>query len=161
MLRRCASEGAFAERALASALSSIPHSLPPPPQPSAPSPSVPSSASKFPSSSHASSVSRHATELVYGVLRHGRGLDFVLSQFASLERTDLHTTLALRIGAYEILHLRTPDHAAVNEAVALAETSRKASFVNAVLRRIVRERDTLPQPHEKLESPVEALAVST
>lgn len=85
----------------------------------------------------------------------------MLSQFASLERTDLHTTLALRIGAYEILHLRTPDHAAVNEAVALAETSRKASFVNAVLRRIVRERDTLPQPHEKLESPVEALAVST
>jgi len=98
---------------------------------------------------------------VYGVLRHGRQLDFTLGQFAKLHKTDVRTTIALRMGAYELLHMRTADHAAVHEAVNLSEGKQRQSFVNAVLRRIARERETLPSPEDQLESRDAALAVST
>ena len=56
----------------------------------------------------ASSDRALATEIVYGVLRHCRSLDYALAQLTELRRSALPTTLALRIGAYELLHLRTP-----------------------------------------------------
>ena len=52
----------------------------------------------------------------------------------------------LRIGAAQLLFLRTPAHAAVDSTVALAEGSRLAPYralVNAVLRRLAREGDGL------------------
>ncbi len=52
---------------------------------------------------------------------------------------------ALRLGLYELLFAdATPDHAAVDQAVELAKAggaAHAAGFVNAVLRRAVRERD--------------------
>lgn len=134
VLLRCFTDGSFADRTLATTLAR---------------------------ESLSAADARHTTELVYGVLRHARHLDFVLSRFASLERSDAPTTVALRIGAYELLHMRTADHAAVHEAVNLSKGKGQQGFVNAVLRRLARERSKLPTPEESFESAEEALAVST
>jgi 16S rRNA (cytosine967-C5)-methyltransferase len=85
-----------------------------------------------------------ATELVYGTLRRALALDAVLARHASrpLVEADPAARVALRLGAYELLHLGTPPHAAVGEAVALAKSvqhGRAAGFVNAVLRALARD----------------------
>jgi 16S rRNA (cytosine967-C5)-methyltransferase len=49
----------------------------------------------------------------------------------------------LRLGAYQILETRIPDHAAVAETVALA-AERERGFVNAVLRRLAAEPPSPP-----------------
>ena len=48
----------------------------------------------------------------------------------------------LELGLYQVLLMRVPDHAAVNETVELARPRARA-MVNAVLRRAVREREEL------------------
>ena len=48
----------------------------------------------------------------------------------------------LRIGLYQILMMRVPDHAAVNETVNLSRGSVRG-VINAVLRRTIREKDEL------------------
>ena len=80
-----------------------------------------------------------ATELVYGALRREGELDVVISLAANraIETID-HTALdILRLGVYQILHLRVPDHAAVDQSVRLARSvgaHRATGFINAVLR---------------------------
>jgi 16S rRNA (cytosine967-C5)-methyltransferase len=91
-----------------------------------------------------------ATELVYGTLRRALALDAALAPHASrpLDRVDPAARVALRIGAYALLFLRTPAHAAVGEAVALAKRAdhgRAAGFVNAILRALARA-PRLPDP---------------
>jgi len=82
-----------------------------------------------------------ATELSYGTLR-GRGrLDAVLSRCIDrpLGRVDPPVLDALRLGAYQLLQMRVPAHAAVDATVALARDligAGSAGFVNAVLRRV-------------------------
>jgi len=82
-------------------------------------------------------------ELVYGTLRHRGWLDHVLQGLVSrpLDRSAPPLLDALRLGAYQLLFLRVPDHAAVSESVSLAREvePRGAGFVNAVLRRLQRE----------------------
>jgi len=90
-----------------------------------------------------------ATELVYGTLRRALALDAALARHASrpLSEVDPAARVALRLGAYQILHLGTPPHAAVSEAVSLARNvqhGRAAGFVNAVLRALARD----PRPAE-------------
>jgi 16S rRNA (cytosine967-C5)-methyltransferase len=82
-------------------------------------------------------------ELVLGTLRRRGALDFALGRlldqpFAGLEPP---VRAILRLGAYQVLHLRVPDRAAVSESVELAHESapRAAGLVNAVLRRLARE----------------------
>ncbi|HET9594824.1 MAG TPA: transcription antitermination factor NusB [Anaeromyxobacteraceae bacterium] len=92
-----------------------------------------------------------ATELVYGTLRRALALDAALARHASrpLAEADPAARAALRIGAYELLQLRTPPHAAVGEAVALAKSvqhGRAAGFVNAVLRALARDPRPAPAP---------------
>src|SRR5271154_1495609 len=82
-----------------------------------------------------------ATELVMGVLRWRRLLDFLLERQLKkpVGRLDLPVALALRIGLYQLRFLqRIPARAAVNESVELVKSARKSSaatLVNAVLRR--------------------------
>jgi 16S rRNA (cytosine967-C5)-methyltransferase len=82
-----------------------------------------------------------ATELVMGVLRWRRLLDFLLERQLKkpVGRLDLPVALALRIGLYQLRFLeRIPARAAVNESVELVKSARKtsaATLVNAVLRR--------------------------
>jgi 16S rRNA (cytosine967-C5)-methyltransferase len=86
-----------------------------------------------------------ATELVMGVLRWRRLLDFLLERQLKkpVARLDLPVALALRIGLYQLRFLeRIPSRAAVNESVELVKSARKtsaATLVNAVLRRAADE----------------------
>ncbi len=91
-----------------------------------------------------------ATELVYGTLRRALALDAALARFSSrpLAELDPAARVALRLGAYQLLHHSTPAHAAVGEAVALAKRAdhgRAAGYVNAVLRALARD-PRLPDP---------------
>jgi len=91
-----------------------------------------------------------ATELVYGTLRRALTLDAALAPHSKrpLAELDPAARTALRLGAYELLFLRTPAHAAVGEAVTLAlgaDHGRAAGYVNAVLRSLAR-RPALPAP---------------
>ncbi len=90
-----------------------------------------------------------ATELVYGVLRQRRRLDYALDHFAprGLERLDARTLDILRLGAYQILFLRIPAHAAVDDAVRAVTRlrgTRLGGFVNALLRRLARQGEPPP-----------------
>ena len=88
---------------------------------------------------------RQATEIVYGVLRTGHSLDYQLAQLTSssfAKKTPMPTLCALRMGAYELLHLSTPGYAAINEAVDLCGSQKsQRSFANGVLRNLLRKRD--------------------
>src|SRR5207247_8771813 len=101
-----------------------------------------------------------ATELVYGVLKRCRRLDWALSAYAprGLDGLDERVREALRVGAYQILFLRVPAHAAVDDAVDALKRARGqklANFANALLRRL--SRDGEPQPPA---DPLAALAVT-
>jgi 16S rRNA (cytosine967-C5)-methyltransferase len=104
-------------------------------------------------------------ELVLGVLRWQLWLDKLIEHFAkrSVESLDLPVRLALRLGLYQLRFLtRVPAAAAVNESVNLvrsAKVSSAAAFVNAVLRRAIREADF--DPAAVVTDPVEKLAIET
>jgi 16S rRNA (cytosine967-C5)-methyltransferase len=86
-----------------------------------------------------------ATEIVLGVLRWRRLLDFLLDRHMKkhVEQLDLPVALALRMGIYQLRFLdRVPARAVVNESVELVKQARKtsaATLVNAVLRRAADE----------------------
>jgi 16S rRNA (cytosine967-C5)-methyltransferase len=84
-----------------------------------------------------------ATELVYGTLRRALALDAALAPHSRrpIAELDAAARVALRLGAYQLLAMKTPAHAAVGETVALAkavEHGRAAGYVNAVLRALAR-----------------------
>ncbi len=86
-----------------------------------------------------------ATALAYGTLRRRAFLDAVLAACSSrpLDEVEPSVLDVARLGAQQILFLRTPPHAAVGETVQLARLvggEARSKFVNAVLRR-VGERD--------------------
>ena len=91
-----------------------------------------------------------ATRMVYGVLQNRALLDFYLGAYCSQKVGHLQPPLAdiLRLGAYQILFLdKVPDRAAVNESVELAKRNKRgqaAGLVNAVLRKVSLNKDTLP-----------------
>jgi 16S rRNA (cytosine967-C5)-methyltransferase len=75
-----------------------------------------------------------ATELVYGVTRMRRACDWLVDRFV-LRDVDPVVRNVLRVGAYQLVFLDTPPHAAVATTVDLAPR-RARGFVNAVLRRV-------------------------
>lgn len=75
-----------------------------------------------------------ATELVYGVTRRRRALDWVLDALL-VAPPPAPARAALRMGAYQIIELGTPVHAAVSATVSAAPRKHRA-LVNAVLRRV-------------------------
>jgi 16S rRNA (cytosine967-C5)-methyltransferase len=93
-----------------------------------------------------------ATELVYGTLRRALSLDAALAPHSRrpIAELDPGARVALRLGAYQLLHLETPAHAAVGETVSLAKRvdhGRAAGYVNAVLRALSRApRAPAPPP---------------
>ena len=74
------------------------------------------------------------TELVYGVTRRRRALDWALDAFL-VAAPPPPARAALRMGAYQIIELGTPAYAAVSATVSAAPR-RHRSLVNAVLRRV-------------------------
>jgi 16S rRNA (cytosine967-C5)-methyltransferase len=97
-----------------------------------------------------------ATELVYGTLRRALQLDAALAPHSRrpVGELDPAARVALRLGAYQLLFLRTPAHAAVGEAVALAKQvdhGRAAGYVNAVLRALARAPSLASPPPADLD----------
>jgi 16S rRNA (cytosine967-C5)-methyltransferase len=98
-----------------------------------------------------------AGEIATGTLRWQGAFDRVIAEFARRPTLELDPEVLdlLRMTAFQLLHLdRVPASAAVNDAVDLTRKIGKKSaapLVNAVLRRISRERDRLPLPHRPLE----------
>lgn len=92
-----------------------------------------------------------ATALVYGVLEKQERLDYAIPFYANRPLAALTPDVLwlLRLGLYQLCFLeRVPDHAAVNETVALAGR-RTAGLVNAVLRAAIRGGKALPLPPEE------------
>lgn len=81
-----------------------------------------------------------AADLAYGTIRRLPGLDAALEPLVDrpLRRAPASARAALRVGAYQLLLSRVPDHAAVGETVEAAPP-RQRGFVNAVLRRLAAE----------------------
>lgn len=82
-----------------------------------------------------------ATELTYGTLRALGTVDAVLASAAGREvaRIDHKVRDALRLGIYQLLYTRVPDHAAVSSTVDMVRTLAGESatgFANAVLRQV-------------------------
>jgi 16S rRNA (cytosine967-C5)-methyltransferase len=89
------------------------------------------------------------TNLVYGTLRMRGLLDAAIRKHLDrdISNVDLKVLTTLRIGAYQLLILKTPVHAAVNEIVDLAKIvsgKSAASFVNAIMRRLSENLDFAP-----------------
>ncbi len=96
-------------------------------------------------------AARQLTEYVAGVTRRRRWLDFLLAHFYHGDYDAMEPVLRqiLRLGAYELLLMRTPPHAAVHEAVELARVLVRpgaAGLTNGILRAVQRSRDALPEP---------------
>ena len=107
---------------------------------------------------------RWTQELVYGALRRRSIIDAFLSERVrgGLARLDPDLIDLLRLGAYQLLSMRSvPAYAAIAQTVELTKERHglgASKLVNAVLRRLDRERDRLevsPPP-----DPIDALALT-
>jgi 16S rRNA (cytosine967-C5)-methyltransferase len=92
---------------------------------------------------------RFTRELVYGMLRRRAWLDALLAARvrAGLSRLDADVHDLLRLGAYQLLYMRSvPAYAAIAQTVELAKRRHgvgPSRLANAVLRRLDREGDSL------------------
>jgi 16S rRNA (cytosine967-C5)-methyltransferase len=104
-----------------------------------------------------------AGEVATGTLRWQGAFDHVIAAFTSrpIAKLDREVLVILRLTIFQLLHLdRVPASAAVNDAVSLTRKAGKksaAALVNALLRRVSRERGTLPLP-PRPEPPFERAA---
>ena len=91
------------------------------------------------------------TVLLYTTVERKITYDYYIGAISgrSLDKIDPNTLNILRLGMCQIVHIDSvPDHAAVNETVALARNPGERSFVNGVLRQASRLKaeDKLPLP---------------
>jgi 16S rRNA (cytosine967-C5)-methyltransferase len=107
-----------------------------------------------------------AQRLAFGAVQRRGTSDAAIERLAgrSIRLLDPPVLAALRLGLYELLFAdATPDHAAVDQAVELTKGSgaaHAAGFVNAILRRAVRERAQLTEALLGDDSTPEAAAVA-
>ena len=88
------------------------------------------------------------SDLCYGSLRWHEPLSFILDELMSkkLKNKDKDVECLIRIGLYQIIYQKTPDHAAVGETVSALKGLKKPwakNLVNAVLRNFLRGQDKL------------------
>lgn len=95
-------------------------------------------------------INDYVRTLISGVTEHREEIDELLSTYArgwTVERMPRVDLMALRIGAWELLHNEEiPDSVAVSEAVTLARrlsTEESPRFVNGVLGRLQKLKPTL------------------
>ena len=101
------------------------------------------------------------TVLVYGTMERQLTLDHWIGALSSrpVEEIDADTLVLLRMGLYQLAYLdKVPDHAAVNETVALC-SRRTRGFVNALLREFLRRGKTIPAP-DPATDPIGYLSVT-
>jgi 16S rRNA (cytosine967-C5)-methyltransferase len=109
-----------------------------------------------------------ATELTYGSLRERGFLDAVITRCVDrpLKRVDPPVLDSVRLGAYQVLFTRIPDHAAVDATVALTRDlvgAGAGGFVNAVMRRVSeRGREEWAETiRDSTGDPLEAVAITS
>ncbi len=112
-------------------------------------------------------------ELVYGVVRNRRYLDYYIDDLAAngIESIHKEVTVLIRTGIYQLVFMDSvPDHSAVDETVKIAKLlfPGRGGFVNGILRNFIRLRDkdygkpgcegrNIPVPD--IEDPVKRLSV--
>ena len=95
---------------------------------------------------------RFLKRVTEGTLEHRLEIDYYLDQYSGTPVRKMKPLIRclMRMSVYQILYMdAVPDSAACNEACKLAERRKfhnLKGFVNAVLRRISREKDALPLP---------------
>jgi 16S rRNA (cytosine967-C5)-methyltransferase len=106
-----------------------------------------------------------AQRLSYGAVQRRGTIDAALDRLVDrpLREIDPPVLAGLRLGVYELLFADgTPDHAAVDQAVELvkrAGAAHASGFVNAVLRRVGREREPLVEALLSDDSTPESAAI--
>ncbi len=98
-----------------------------------------------------------ATRLVYGCVSMKITLDYIISLYSTTKLSKLSKSVALilRMGIYQIIFMdKIPESAAVNESVKLATKYEYKSkgFVNAVLRRVCAEKDSIEYPKDEIDN---------
>lgn len=100
------------------------------------------------------------TQSVYGVLREKGFLDHVLKNFLK-GSTPALLKHGLRFGVYQLLFLdKIPDHAAINETVEWAKGRGGRAWggvVNAVLRRVLEQRDKFLHLRSEVQGEIQTL----
>jgi 16S rRNA (cytosine967-C5)-methyltransferase len=92
-----------------------------------------------------------ATQLVSGTIKWRNLIDYVIRHFSRKGRVVSPPVLnILRLSLYQLMFLdKVPDYGATSEGVNLAKTygdRYQANYVNAILRRYLREKDEIPFP---------------
>ncbi len=98
------------------------------------------------------------TTIVYGVIERRITIDYIIGRFSkqTVEELESDMLCALRVGVYQIMYLdRVPDSAACNETVEIVKRYCKSKgappYANAVLRNIIRNKDSIVYPDKKKE----------
>lgn len=102
-----------------------------------------------------------ATEIIYGVVENKIYLDYIIDKLSKIKtnKLNLKVKILLRMGIYQILFLDSvSDYAGVNETVNLAKKidNRSSGFINAVLRNVIRQKETIGEVN--IEDPVDYLS---
>lgn len=102
-----------------------------------------------------------ATEIIYGVVENKIYLDYIIDKLSTIKtnKQNLKVKILLRMGIYQILFLDSvSDYAAVNETVNLTKKldNRSSGFVNAILRNVIRQKETIGEV--KIKDPVDNLS---
>lgn len=102
-------------------------------------------------------------ELVLGSIENRYLLDFIISQFSNIKIKKMSVSVRniLEMGTYQLLFLdKIPDSAVCNESVKLAKkyASRSSGFINAVLRNISRNKESIKYP-DKTGDKIEYLSI--
>ncbi len=83
-------------------------------------------------------------ELTLGTLRRQMYLDKIIDNLTAGKKLDVQVRIALRLALYQLNFLdKIPQYSAINESVNLVQRAKKTSakgFVNAILRRAIREK---------------------
>ncbi len=95
-------------------------------------------------------VSPLSKSLVFGTIRFYHQLNDIVSDLLkhSLKKQDLDIHCLMLLGAYQLLHSNVASHASIFETVNIADTLDKSwakSLINAILREVDRQKDTLKQ----------------
>lgn len=104
------------------------------------------------------------TEIVLGTLRNKLYLEYIIGNYSNIKVKKISPSAmaAMLTGAYQILFMdRTPDSAACNETVKIASKfagQRVRGFVNAILRTISREKDSIENIFKKLKG-IESVSI--
>ncbi len=96
------------------------------------------------------------TQLVYGVVRRKLTLDYIISKYSKvkIKKLSKYVLLILRMGVYQLYFTdKIPESAAVNESVKLAKkySGKSSGFVNGILHSVIRGKETLEYPKDKIE----------